>query len=274
MVDLVLEHAEERPRRAWASSRWASSTRPGPGRCAALRDRNGRDLDAFFDESRQERFFVKNLERVQGDERDAIILTVGYGKDADGQITYRFGPCSGGRRARLNVAVTRAPAQNDARLLVHHTIWTPNGRRQGWTSSASTWSTRARGEPRAAGPRPELNAFELDVRDSAGAAGLPCLPSTASGLPSTSRPSTPPARPPRAGDRGDGASYHCAATARDRDRLRQDNWSGSAGASTASGPGLVPDRKPRSTRRRVHTRQRYRLPKSPKRKMGRRKMGR
>ena len=69
----------------------------------ALHDRD--DLDDFFDETKPERFFVKNLERVQGDERDAIILTVGYGKTPDGRMLYRFGPLNheGGER-RLNVA--------------------------------------------------------------------------------------------------------------------------------------------------------------------------
>src|SRR5439155_4179243 len=71
------------------------------------------DLDDFFDSEehreRQEPWFVKNLERVQGDERDAIILSIGYGKDRAGKLVYRFGPLlpAGGRR-RLNVAVTRA----------------------------------------------------------------------------------------------------------------------------------------------------------------------
>ena len=47
-----------------------------------LRDDPARDeLDEFFAEDREERFFVKNLERVQGDERDAIILSIGYGKN-------------------------------------------------------------------------------------------------------------------------------------------------------------------------------------------------
>jgi superfamily I DNA and/or RNA helicase len=52
---------------------------------------------------------VKNLERVQGDERDAIIISIGYGKDRAGSLPLRFGPLlpEGGRR-RLNVAVTRA----------------------------------------------------------------------------------------------------------------------------------------------------------------------
>ena len=63
----------------------------------------------FFDLEGAERFFVKNLERVQGDERDAIILSIGYGKTPHGRMLHRFGPLNlaGGER-RLNVAITRA----------------------------------------------------------------------------------------------------------------------------------------------------------------------
>ncbi len=66
-------------------------------------------FDPFFDESNEERFFIKNLERVQGDERDIILLSVGYCKTAQGTLPLRFGPLltQGGER-RLNVAVTRA----------------------------------------------------------------------------------------------------------------------------------------------------------------------
>ncbi|WP_440581021.1 DUF3320 domain-containing protein [Streptomyces sp. PT19] len=67
------------------------------------------DLDEHFTEDRLGGFFVKNLETVQGDERDVIILSVGYGPDAQGKLRAQFGPINreGGWR-RLNVAVTRA----------------------------------------------------------------------------------------------------------------------------------------------------------------------
>ena len=63
----------------------------------------------FFLEDRLNGFFVKNLENVQGDERDVIILSVGYGKDRTGKFSFQFGPINqqGGER-RLNVAITRA----------------------------------------------------------------------------------------------------------------------------------------------------------------------
>lgn len=59
-----------------------------------------------------EPLFVKNLENVQGDERDVIIFSVGYGWDKDQKISMNFGPLNndGGER-RLNVAVTRARSE-------------------------------------------------------------------------------------------------------------------------------------------------------------------
>ncbi|MEQ1507242.1 MAG: DUF3320 domain-containing protein, partial [Myxococcota bacterium] len=56
--------------------------------------------------------FVKNLENVQGDERDVIYLSVCYGPDTDGGLSLNFGPLNrvGGER-RLNVALTRARTQ-------------------------------------------------------------------------------------------------------------------------------------------------------------------
>ena len=57
----------------------------------------------------REPIFVKNLENVQGDERDVILFSVGYGADKDGKVSMNFGPLNnaGGER-RLNVAVSRA----------------------------------------------------------------------------------------------------------------------------------------------------------------------
>ena len=72
--------------------------------------KNRPDLEPFFREDRPEAFFVKNLENVQGDERDRIILSVAYGLNEETDWdSMSFGPLNrvGGER-RLNVAVTRA----------------------------------------------------------------------------------------------------------------------------------------------------------------------
>ena len=68
-----------------------------------------RHLDQRFSDELPERFFVKNLENVQGDERDHMILSVGYGPTSAGAVPNRFGPINQERgERRLNVAVTRA----------------------------------------------------------------------------------------------------------------------------------------------------------------------
>jgi very-short-patch-repair endonuclease len=68
------------------------------------------ELEALMkpDGDRKE-LFIKNLENIQGDERDVIFISVGYGRDANGKLTQNFGPVGrdGGER-RLNVLITRA----------------------------------------------------------------------------------------------------------------------------------------------------------------------
>lgn len=66
-------------------------------------------LERFFGEDRPEPVFVKNLENVQGDERDVMCFSITYGPDERGAVSMNFGPLNkeGGER-RLNVAITRA----------------------------------------------------------------------------------------------------------------------------------------------------------------------
>lgn len=73
-----------------------------------FRERNPM-YEKFFSEDKEEPFFIKNLENVQGDERDTIIFSICYAKNPNGRMYMRFGPLGhqGGER-RLNVAITRA----------------------------------------------------------------------------------------------------------------------------------------------------------------------
>ncbi len=66
-------------------------------------------IEARFAYDAPDYCFVKNLESIQGDERDVIFLSIGYGRTADGKMAMNFGPINqkGGSR-RLNVLVTRA----------------------------------------------------------------------------------------------------------------------------------------------------------------------
>ena len=67
------------------------------------------EFEALFSDNNDEHFFVKNLETIQGDERDVILISVGYGYDNDRKMSLNFGPLNqdGGER-RLNVLITRA----------------------------------------------------------------------------------------------------------------------------------------------------------------------
>ena len=70
------------------------------------------EIEPWFSEAAPEPVFVKNLENVQGDERDVMLFSITYGPDARGRILMNFGPLNvdGGER-RLNVAITRAREQ-------------------------------------------------------------------------------------------------------------------------------------------------------------------
>ena len=65
------------------------------------------EIEPYFSSDALEPVFVKNLENVQGDERDVILFSIGYGPDSTGRVSMNFGPLnrSGGER-RLNVAIT------------------------------------------------------------------------------------------------------------------------------------------------------------------------
>lgn len=77
-----------------------------------LRERDDERILAALDGRNGEGLFVKNLENVQGDERDVILFSVAFSHDARGKLPLRFGPLNlaGGER-RLNVAITRARRQ-------------------------------------------------------------------------------------------------------------------------------------------------------------------
>ena len=72
-----------------------------------------------FNMENEEPLFIKNLENVQGDERDVILFSIGYGPDRDGKVSMNFGPINqeGGWR-RLNVAISRSRKQ----MLVYSTL--------------------------------------------------------------------------------------------------------------------------------------------------------
>jgi very-short-patch-repair endonuclease len=233
VVDLIFEHARVRPNESLGVIAMGIKHANRIDECTLQRLRENPELEAevgdFFSEEKEERFFVKNLERVQGDERDAIILSIGYGKNARGDLPYRFGPLlmEGGER-RLNVAVTRAK----------HRI-----------TLVSSFSARDMDPERSQAPgvtllrqyfqyvdsggenlgdavidKPALNPFEVDVRDTLSRQGLKLIAQYGSSGYWIDYAVAHPTHPGRyvLAIECDGATYHSSESARDRDRLRQE----------------------------------------------------
>jgi very-short-patch-repair endonuclease len=185
-------------------------------------------VELLEDRDRLGGFFVKSLENVQGDERDVIIFSVGYGPDEHGKFTMNFGPLNreGGWR-RLNVAITRArrrveivssfrPAQitgvNSAGPL----------HLRGYLDFADRGAAALAHDAPASGGDAEsvfeeqvaqvIRSWGYLVHTQVGAAGY--------------RIDLAVLHPDRPGEHllgveCDGAAYHSARTARDRDRLRE-----------------------------------------------------
>ena len=228
VVELVLKHATERPsetlgviamgikhaRRVDAAVEHALISRP--------------DLEAFFAEDKKERFFVKNLERVQGDEREAIILTIGYGKDRSGRLLYRFGPLltKGGER-RLNVAITRARRRMTVVSSFDHHDMDPDRTKARGAELLRLYLEYAESRGKRFGDLGEVafpeNSFEADVQNALQSKGIELIPQYGVSKYRIDFVAKHPKRPGRLvlAVECDGASYHSAYTARDRDRLRQ-----------------------------------------------------
>ena len=194
--------------------------------------RHDASLDHFFADDLTEPLFVKNLENVQGDERDVMYFSITYGPDvAGGRLTsMNFGPLNkdGGER-RLNVAITRAkyalrifssfqPQQLDlsrtkAKGVADLKLFLEYAHR----------GARALAEEARAGRDDFESPFEEIVATALARRGWTVHPQVGVSAFRVDLGVVDPQHPGRylAGVECDGATYHRAATARDRDRLRE-----------------------------------------------------
>lgn len=185
------------------------------------------ELESFFSRDGLEPFFVKNLETIQGDERNVIFLSIGYGKGADEQLKRNFGPLTkdGGER-RLNVLITRARTQ----CVVFSNFRAAEIQLEP-TSSAGLRALKVFLEYAENGrltmPKAPLedtkSAFEEAVESFLIAAGYVVRRQVGSAGFRIDLAVVDPALPGRylLGIECDGAKYHSSRVARDRDRLRQ-----------------------------------------------------
>ncbi|EIY0669843.1 DUF3320 domain-containing protein [Salmonella enterica] len=189
------------------------------------------EIELFFQSEREEPVVVKNLETVQGDERDLVMLGIGYGPTEPGANTMsmNFGPLNreGGWR-RLNVAVTRARQE-----MMVFSSFEPSLIDLNRTSARAVADLKHFIEFAQRGPM----ALAQAVRGSVGGYDSPFEEAVANGLRnkgwqvvsqigvSRFRIDLGIVHPDKPGDylvgiECDGATYHSAATARDRDKVR------------------------------------------------------
>jgi len=228
VVELVVEHARTRPKETLGVIALGITHARRVEQAIEARVAQLPEVAAFFAEDAPERFFVKNLERVQGDERDHIILTLGAGPGADGRVSnIRFGPLNreGGER-RLNVAVTRSKRRMTLVSSFTHQQMSPGRPGTGTELLQAYLAYAAAGGQvitSAAGSGGELTPFESDIRDALAARGMPVvarLGASESKIDFAGRAGNDPARFVLAIE-SDGPGYAGAPTVRDRDRLRR-----------------------------------------------------
>ncbi|MCL1598889.1 MAG: DUF3320 domain-containing protein [Actinomycetia bacterium] len=189
------------------------------------------ELDDYFVDDRLSGFFVKNLENVQGDERDIMIFSIGYGPDEMGvPVKGNFGPLTraGGER-RLNVAITRARRRVEVVSSIDSSDF-----KSSWKSAGARHLKRyldfaERGMPALALDLEDAVAepespFEEDVLDVIRSWSYDVVPQVGTAGYRIDMGVRDPTNPGRyaIGIECDGAMYHSSRAARDRDRLRQE----------------------------------------------------
>lgn len=224
----VIEHAEKRPNLSLGVVAFSMAQRDLIQVEVELMRRDRNDLSDFFNEKHPtEPFFVKNLENVQGDERDVIFISIGYGRNESGRIAKEFGPVNreGGER-RLNVLISRAKmamevfcnftadeleldayASHGVRALKHFLKYAETGNLD---------------IPKETGKQVD-SPFESEVIEALRERGYQIEPQVGTAGYFIDIAVKDPDFPGRyiLAIECDGASYHSSRSARDRDRLRQ-----------------------------------------------------
>jgi very-short-patch-repair endonuclease len=185
-------------------------------------------LDQFMKgRAGKEPVFVKNLENIQGDERDVIFISIGYGRDRDGRLTQNFGPVGrdGGDR-RLNVLITRARKRCEVfSSLVAEDIKFEGIGKPGVVALKEFLKLARDGfaDLASATGRDFDSDFEESVATAIRRMGFECHPQVGMAGFFIDLGVIDPRTPDRylLGVECDGAAYHSSRFARDRDRLRQ-----------------------------------------------------
>jgi very-short-patch-repair endonuclease len=227
VAEAVMRHARDMPERSLGVATFSVAQRQAIQDQLELLRKESPDTEEFFSRGSSEPFFVKNLENIQGDERDVIFISMGYGKTKEGFVSMSFGPLnSDGGERRLNVLISRAKLRCEVfSSITGDDIDLARAKGRG-IAALKTFLTFAQtgqlGIAQETGRDPDsvfeeqvaakLRSLGHDVKTQIGTAGF-----------FVDLAIVDPDKPGRflLGIECDGAQYHASRSARDRDRLRQ-----------------------------------------------------
>lgn len=231
IVDLIYENIEKFPERSLGVVAFSVAQQDLIEKLLYERRRKEPAKEVFFSQNKKEPFFIKNLETVQGDERDTIIFSIAYAKNPDGKLLHRFGPLSnkGGER-RLNVAVTRAKYNVQVVTSLHAydidlTKATSEGARllREYIDFAENGIKALNNQPHVKNNEEFDSDFEAEVYDFLKSKGFNVDTQVGcSGFKIDLALKTSDNSEYVLAIECDGATYHSSRNARDRDRLRQE----------------------------------------------------
>ena len=227
VAEAVLHHARTTPGLTLGVVAFSMAQRQAIEDALEIRRRQHPETEVFFNRHPHEPFFIKNLENVQGDERDVIFISIGYGRTREGYLAMSFGPLNGdGGERRLNVLITRARQRCEVftnltadDLDLSRTAARGVAALKAFLQFAQTGRLNQNEDT---GRAPE-SPFEEAVYRALTARGYQLRPQVGSQGFYIDLAVVDPDQPGRyvLGIECDGAMYHAARSARDRDRLRQ-----------------------------------------------------
>ncbi|HUG80367.1 MAG TPA: AAA domain-containing protein, partial [Bryobacterales bacterium] len=232
VAEAVMEHARRQvqvptdERESLMVATFSAAQRDAVDDAIEIARRQNPSYEEFFTEGQREPFEVKNLESVQGDERDVVFISVGYGRDKDGRLTNNFGPVnSDGGDRRLNVLCSRARNRCVVftNFLSSEIAPSENLGVSALKAFLAFAETGDIDDPQVGRGDPE-NEFERSVREELVRCGHTIDAQVGCAGYRIDLAVRDASRPGRylLGIECDGAMYHSAKSARDRDRLRQE----------------------------------------------------
>jgi len=227
VAQAIMEHAKTQPGLTLGVAAFSMAQMQAIINQLELLRRQDPAAESFFTAHPNEPFFIKNLENVQGDERDVIFISIGYGRTQDGYLSMSFGPLNGtGGERRLNVLITRARLRCEVFTnLSPDDIDLERTQARGVQAFKTFLNYAKNGRLDVPVPtgRETESVFEEQVQAALTSAGYQVQAQVGSAGFFIDLAIVHPQKPGKyvLGIECDGANYHRARSARDRDRLRQ-----------------------------------------------------